>query len=162
LELADLGTIFDVVLETGPMDEPLARHYFAQFLDGLSFIHDKGYVHRDLKAENLLLDDQFDLKIADFGFAKYTVDNAQTTYIGTEPSMAPEIVAKEDGDREYNPRVADIFATAVILFTIVSQRPPFFFAQKDDQFYKYFEKNTIEKFWRSHEKAGSSYSDEFK
>lgn len=65
----------------------------------------------------MLFDDNFDLKIADFGFAKKTYDKTQTTYIGTEPSMAPEIVAQEVG---YNARNCDIFATAVILFTVVS------------------------------------------
>jgi len=53
----------------GNFSEPLARYYFKEFMNGLSHCHLNGIAHRDLKPDNLLVDANFDLKIADFGFA---------------------------------------------------------------------------------------------
>ena len=69
LELAGGGELFDFIAISGRFEEPTARFYFKQFMEGLAFCHDKGIAHRDLKPENLLLDSNFTLKIADFGFA---------------------------------------------------------------------------------------------
>ena len=69
LELATGGELFDYVATTGRFDEPIARFYFQQLIEGLEYVHKKGVSHRDLKPENLLFDKQFNLKIADFGFS---------------------------------------------------------------------------------------------
>ena len=70
LELASNGCLYDYVAYTERFDEMTARHYFSQLMSGINYIHSAGFTHRDLKLENLLLDDCFDLKIADFGFAE--------------------------------------------------------------------------------------------
>lgn len=75
LELCQGGELFDFIAQTGRFEEPVARYYFKQLLDGLEYLHNNGISHRDLKPENVLLDDQFNLKIADFGFASATAHN---------------------------------------------------------------------------------------
>ena len=69
LELASGGELFDFIAHSGRFEEPLARFYFKQFMEGLDHCHNAGITHRDLKPENLLLDHKYTLKIADFGFA---------------------------------------------------------------------------------------------
>lgn len=69
LELAKGGCLFDFISNTGAFSEKFARYYFKQILDGLDYCHRKGVAHRDMKPENILLDENFQIKIADFGFA---------------------------------------------------------------------------------------------
>ena len=105
LEIAEKGILFDFISYSGAFDEDLARYYFLQFMNGLNFCHEKGICHRDLKPENLLLDKDFNVKIADFGFACGTEGTSAKenglckTTLGTELYMAPEIHLGQ----EYNP-----------------------------------------------------------
>ena len=73
LELVELGDLFQFIKvknETGGFSEPFARHYFKQLLDTISYLHNAaGIVHRDLKPENLLLNKNYNIKIADFGLS---------------------------------------------------------------------------------------------
>jgi len=69
LELAQIDTLFDYIVGCEIFPESLAVIYFEQFISGLKAIHDNGMCHRDIKCENILIDSNYDLKIADFGFA---------------------------------------------------------------------------------------------
>lgn len=69
LEYAEGGELFDYVAETGKFTEEEARYYYHQLIDVLEYIHNQGYAHRDIKPENILLDKNFNIKLADFGFA---------------------------------------------------------------------------------------------
>lgn len=68
-ELASGGELFDVIVMTGSFSEEVARYYFSQLMDALNYMHTAGVCHRDLKPENVLFDSDFNLKVADFGFA---------------------------------------------------------------------------------------------
>lgn len=89
-------------------------------MNGLDYCHRNGVAHRDLKPENLLLDTNYNIKIADFGFAA-PVEGKDgsgylTTGLGTPNYMAPEILLKQP----YEARPVDLFAAAVILFIMVA------------------------------------------
>jgi len=130
LELAQGGELFDFLMETGKFGEKLARYYFRQMIEGIHHIHAGGLTHRDLKPENILFDKNFNVKIADFGFAAALEGNdgsgVQRTYLGTPFYMAPEIHEKKSYDGE---RV-DVFALGIILFIMIAQNPPFRVADK--------------------------------
>jgi len=84
-------------------------------------MNSKNVVHRDIKLENILLDNQMNLKLADFGFAANKNIDKLTTFRGTQSYMAPEI--RES--KEYDGRQTDIFSFGVVLFTIVVGYFPF-------------------------------------
>ena len=69
MKLAEYGELYRFIEHTDRFSEKLARHLFAQMIQGLEYLHFNGIAHRDIKPENLLIDKKFRLIIADFGFA---------------------------------------------------------------------------------------------
>lgn len=157
LEYAEGGELFDYVAETGKFSAKEARFFFHQLIDALEYIHNKGYAHRDIKPENILLDKNFNVKLADFGFA--TKDEICHTRKGTFGYMAPEVLANE----EYNGQVEDLFSSAVILFILLTQHPPFIRAEPGDRYYKKILKGEWDQFWEIHadENLPESFIDMF-
>ena len=107
--------------------------------------------HRDLKPENILFSADFDVKIADFGFAAPLEGNDgsgyQRTYLGTPFYMAPEIHEKKtyDGER------VDVFALGIILFIMMAQNPPFRVAdRRSDKLYQFITMEKEKFFWKLH------------
>jgi serine/threonine protein kinase len=115
LEYVTGGLLFDVCQTIGGMGENGGRYFLSQMLDVMEYMHGKGVVHRDLKLENILVDDFMNLKVADFGFATFRKIHNLKSYRGTMTYMAPEI--KEN--KNYDGIQIDLFSTAVILFIIV-------------------------------------------
>ena len=106
-------------------------------------MHKKGVVHRDLKLENILIDDKMNLKIVDFGFATYKGIKKLQSYKGTKTYMAPEIKKR----LAYDGRKVDIFSTAVILFIIVNGIFPFKEATSSDVYYQLIINGSLEAYW---------------
>ena len=99
------------------LDEKEAKRIFKQIVEGIRYCHNRCITHRDIKLENLLLDDQRNIKIIDFGFSTCIPNEKRIKiFCGTPSYMAPEIVNKT----EYCGPPADIWALGVLLFTILS------------------------------------------
>ncbi|EGD81626.1 CAMK/CAMKL/MARK protein kinase [Salpingoeca rosetta] len=122
MEYASGGEVFDYLVNHGRMKEKEARIKFRQIVSAIQYCHSKGVVHRDLKAENLLLSQDLNIKIADFGFAnQYRSGQKLDTFCGSPPYAAPELFQ----GREYDGPEVDVWSLGVILYTLVSGTLPF-------------------------------------
>eukprot|EP01137_Pigoraptor_chileana_P036195 Opistho-2@31370 len=122
LEYAAGGEVFDFLVAHGKMKEKEARSKFRQIVSAVQYCHAKHVIHRDLKAENLLLDADFNIKIADFGFSNmYTPGNKLDTFCGSPPYAAPELFQ----GKKYDGPEVDVWSLGVILYTLVSGSLPF-------------------------------------
>jgi serine/threonine protein kinase len=84
----------------GRLPEPQAANYFSQILDGIAYLHGQNVVHRDIKFENVLLDESDRVKLADFGMSKASVLPAQIlrTRCGSTRYISPEVALLKTGD----------------------------------------------------------------
>ena len=122
MELAKGGELFAKLCDDGRFTEDSARFYFKQILTGVLYCHKKKMCHRDLKLENLLLDESGKvLKITDFGFAKFQDASMPKTILGTAVYVAPEVL--EEG--AYDGYKADVWSCGVILYTLIMGNYPF-------------------------------------
>ncbi|CAI2367535.1 unnamed protein product [Moneuplotes crassus] len=150
LEYCANGELYQLIESTGKLSDKEARNYFQQLISAVDCIHKLGYAHSDIKAENMLLDEEYYLKLADFGFStKYEILNER---VGTYSHMAPEIINKD----LYDPKKADLFACGVVLFNLVMGTLPFVAASPKDKCYNKIIEGDYESFWEIHEQSHHS------
>jgi len=112
MEFASYGDFIDVIPKIGmPNDEVLARTFFHHLVEGLEYLHSNGLAHLDLKAENLLLGDDFQLKITDFDMSS-EIGSGVTHGKGTENFRAPEFIF--DNCKDFV--AADVYSVGILLF----------------------------------------------
>ncbi|XP_047419170.1 serine/threonine-protein kinase SIK1 isoform X3 [Sciurus carolinensis] len=121
-EFAKNGEMFDYLTSNGHLSENEARKKFWQILSAVEYCHNHHIVHRDLKTENLLLDSNMDIKLADFGFGNfYNPGEPLSTWCGSPPYAAPEVFE----GKEYEGPQLDIWSLGVVLYVLVCGSLPF-------------------------------------
>lgn len=123
LELIQGGELFDHLLKKNNYSESDAREMIDVIVNVVEYLHSKNIVHRDLKAENLLmmhLEDDAELKLCDFGASAYASEPTLTDTVGTPNYVAPEILQCQPYGK-----AVDIWAIGVITFLLLSGNYPF-------------------------------------
>ncbi|KAL5009247.1 hypothetical protein ScPMuIL_014828 [Solemya velum] len=126
MEYCGGGSMQDIYHMTGPLPEPQIAFVCRETLKGLEYLHSKGKMHRDIKGANILLTDEGDIKLADFGVsAQITVTMCKRkSFIGTPYWMAPEVAAVERKGG-YNQQ-CDIWAVGITAIEFAELQPPMF------------------------------------
>uniref|UniRef100_A0A8C2WVU2 cGMP-dependent protein kinase n=1 Tax=Cyclopterus lumpus TaxID=8103 RepID=A0A8C2WVU2_CYCLU len=115
------GELWTVLRDMSYFDEPTARFCTGCVLEAFDYLHTMGIVYRDLKPENLLLDAEGYVKMADFGFAKKIGLGKKTwTFCGTPEYVAPEVIMNKGHDFG-----ADCWSLGILIFELLTGNPPF-------------------------------------
>ena len=116
MEYCANGSLSNIVRKTGPIEESIVRFMFTQLAFAVQHLHNKKFAHLDIKLENILLDECFNLKLADFGSGVSLVKTSGKTVnrVGTPLYMAPEIKNIENGE-SFEGLKADIYSLGVTL-----------------------------------------------
>ena len=110
---------------TGKLPEAKAREYLRQIVEGLSYLHSKNIIHRDIKFENVMLDRKGRIKIGDFGMSKVCKKGHRlATRCGSTRYISPEMAKMQPGDT-YDGRAMDVWSTGVLLFAMITGTLPF-------------------------------------
>ncbi|XP_068154057.1 testis-specific serine/threonine-protein kinase 1 [Drosophila tropicalis] len=126
MRYAENGDLLSYIKKYGPIEEKQAKIWFLQMAKALKYLHSHDIAHRDLKCENILLSKRLNIKLADFGFARYCCDDAgrgmmSETYCGSAAYAAPEVVCGQP----YDPKLADAWSLGVILFIMLNAKMPY-------------------------------------
>ncbi|KAG8263654.1 Mitogen-activated protein kinase kinase kinase kinase 1 [Homalodisca vitripennis] len=126
MEYCGGGSLQDIYHITGPLTEVQIAYMCKETLHGLAYLHSMGKMHRDIKGANILLTENGDVKLADFGVsAQITATiNKRKSFIGTPYWMAPEVAAVERKGG-YN-QLCDIWAVGITAIELAELQPPMF------------------------------------
>src|SRR6201747_737546 len=123
MELVEGGTLRELLRERGPMPPHAVAAVLAPVLSGLAVAHRAGLVHRDVKPENVLISDDGDVKIADFGLVRAVAEakiTSTSVILGTAAYLTPEQVGTGDA----GPR-SDVYGVGVLAYELLTGDTPF-------------------------------------
>jgi len=119
------GSLAHLVEKFGRLDESVIRKYTREMLAGLQYLHDRGIIHRDIKGQNILVDNRGICKLADFGCSRIlqnaTGDDAvNMSFKGTPIFMSPEVIMEQAYSKK-----SDVWSVGCTLIQMASGNPPF-------------------------------------
>ncbi|RGB43523.1 kinase-like domain-containing protein [Rhizophagus diaphanus] len=124
------GELFSILRKNQRFPDHVAKFYAAEVVLAFEYLHERDIIYRDLKPENLLLDNNGHIKITDFGFAKHVPD-ITWTLCGTPDYLAPEIIQSKGYGK-----AVDWYSLGVLIFEMLAGYPPFY----DDDHMRLYEK----------------------
>jgi len=120
------GDLWRTLHTKGPFNDTVARFYVACVVEAFAYLHKRQYVYRDLKPENLMIDNNGYVRVVDLGFAKKVMPGHKTwTFCGTPEYIPPEIISNTGHNI-----AADYWSLGILVFELLSKRTPF--RAKDD------------------------------
>jgi len=141
-EYAENGDLKDYLRRQGgqKLSEPEASRIVSQIVDGILFFQKNNLVHRDFKLQNILLDKEKNIKIADFGLATelQSKNDKMKTFCGTPNYLPPEVIAR----RGYSAK-CDIWSLGILLYHLLVGRPPFESGETSKETMKFIQQNEI-------------------
>lgn len=120
LEYAEHGNLFNLIQKENGFPESKAYEYFIQIVNAVYFLHQNNIIHRDIKPENILIGENNELKLCDFGWSKVLTMENRHTFCGTMEYMAPEIVGAEKYDFG-----VDTWSLGILLYELLMGHSPF-------------------------------------
>lgn len=148
MEYVNGGDLMFQIQRARKFDESRARFYAAEVTLALQYLHRHGVIYRDLKLDNIMLDSEGHVKIADFGMCKEGIRDSVTTstFCGTPDYIAPEILQELD----YGASV-DWWALGVLMYEMMAGQPPFEADNEDDLFESILHDDVLYPVWLSKE-----------
>ena len=117
------GSVADLVQRFGGLDEAVIRKYTREALEGLMYLHKRGIIHRDIKGQNILVDNRGACKLADFGASRYLKETSKTTnfsFKGTPVFMSPEVIMEQRYSRK-----SDVWSLGCTVIQMATGNPPY-------------------------------------
>lgn len=139
-------------IKSNKIDENMAKNLFYKILKAVEYCHSQGICHRDIKLENILLNEKNEPVLCDFGYGSLSIENLKY-YIGSEHYYPPEILRH----KPYNGIKSDIFSLGVLLFVLVFKSYGFETATFNDYLYKLIMKKKFSAYWNN---IGNIYGEE--
>jgi serine/threonine protein kinase len=128
------GELFFHLGKVGRFNEDRSKFYAAQIILALEYVHKKGVIYRDLKPENVLLDEHGNVRLTDFGLSKEGVSDHSTganSFCGTPEYIAPEVL-----NRQGHGRAVDWWSLGALLYEMITGLPPFYSRNRETMFEK--------------------------
>ncbi|XP_059144143.1 mitogen-activated protein kinase kinase kinase 2-like [Physella acuta] len=124
LEYLKNGTLEAYISRRGNLSEEVTRHFTVQILEGVDYLHNNNILHRDIKGCNILMADDMNIKLTDFGISEFIDGKGLPTEQGTVRYMAPEVVFTEGNVIKYYTSRSDIWSVGCTVIEMLTGKPP--------------------------------------